>query len=233
MIQKKLLLVFGLLVGSFSAVFAQNFTQNSPVSEVERLMSVGSRPAFRVDFPQADAKRVEKLWKEFAKDQFDAKLKSQKKTDELVAYGVESSIVSSDPCDIYSLVESTGKASSTLYVWISLGAYFLNSKDNPDRSKNVAAALERFHLAVRRDVIEDDLKNEEEKLKDLEKKLKKLEKEKADRLQDIEDYKAKIKKAEEDIVTNGKNQEAATLEIQNQQKNVEEVRKKLEAIGRQ
>ncbi len=221
-------LLFAFLFSNFNFLKAQT----GAVSEVEKLMSVGSRPAFRVDFQKADAARVLKLWKAFAKDQFDAKLKKIKKSEELIAYGVESSVINSEKFDLYSMVEITGKESSTLYVWFDLGSYFLNRRDNPDRAKNAADALERFADVVNRDVVTDELKMQEDNQKDLEKKLAKLQKAKEDLKKDIENYREKIKKAESDIVTNESDQVKAQSEIEKQKMTVEEVRRRLDGVGK-
>ncbi|HRD37434.1 MAG TPA: hypothetical protein PLC65_02275, partial [Bacteroidia bacterium] len=60
--------------------------------------------------------------------------------------------------------------------------------------------------------------------KDLEKEKKKLQ-------EDIEDYKKKIAKAEEDIKTNEGNQTKKKSEVEAQKKVVDEVKKKLNGIN--
>lgn len=217
----------------FASPNAKIFAQNASVMEVEKLMAVGSRPAFRIDFSQASPERVEKLWKNFVKDQYNGKLKKNKKAIEWVVYGLQSSSISSESFDLYSVIESSGKDASVLYVWFDLGAYFLNQRDNPDKAKNATETLIRFFNIVKADVISDELKAAENKQKEVEKKLKNLEKDKEKLLKDIESYREKIKKAESDIEVNEKEQTKTQGEIDAQRKAVDAVRLRLDAVGKE
>ena len=60
--------------------------------------------------------------------------------------------------------------------------------------------------------------------------MKKLQKDKDGLQRDIENYKAKIKKAEEDIKTNEKAQDDALLDIETQRMQIEETRRRLENV---
>jgi hypothetical protein len=64
----------------------------------------------------------------------------------------------------------------------------------------------------------------------LENKQKKLIKDNDNLLKDIESYKAKIRKAEEDVVRNQKDQETTVVDIDNQRKQIEEVRKRMNNV---
>jgi predicted nucleic acid-binding Zn-ribbon protein len=85
---------------------------------------------------------------------------------------------------------------------------------------------------VDRNVIEEQIKEEEKRLKDLHKDLSKLENKNDDLHKDIEKYEKKIVEAEEDIVDNLETQDDKQIEIRNQTKVVERLIKDLNSIGK-
>jgi peptidoglycan hydrolase CwlO-like protein len=217
--QIKTILSLLLLLGSFSATMAQR-----NVVETERMMSFGSRPGFRLEFPNASADLIEDRWKEWAKKHYNAKLKKGK-GGELVATGVKSSAFGSDEFSLYSKVEKNGNG-ATLMVWYDLGSSFLNSRDNPSLANETIRSLNQMYYDGRRATIGVELKNEENKLKDLEKKHKNLQSENEKLHKSIEDYKARIRKAEDDIAKNTKDQEITLNEIATQRQVIEDTKKR-------
>jgi hypothetical protein len=218
-----------LLVGN---LFAQQ-PAKTLVYESEKLMALGSRPSFRLEFSKADVDMVEKLWKDFVKEQYGGKLKKVKKVAEMSAMGAESSLISSDKFNIHSKVEKAGGDGVALDVWFDVGSYFLNRKDNPQRTEDAVESLKQFYYSVRRAIIAKEQEAEEDKLKNEEKKMKSLQKDKAGLQKDIEDYKAKIKKAEEDIVKNDVEQGKSQSSIEAQKKAIEAVRVRLLNVERE
>lgn len=221
--QHKLLLLAAALCfwGIAAPLCAQNIVQ-----ETEK----GGRPCFRIDFAKTDEGLVEKLWKNFVKEQFDGKLKKDKKTDEWSVLGLQSSIVSGDKFDLYSVVENYAGDGVTLFVWFDVGGGYLSRKDHPERTDNTVDALRQFYFSVRREVIGKELEQQADKLKDFEKKLKNLKKDNEDLHKDIENYKAKIKKAEEDILKNEQEQTKTIVDIETQKKTVEDVKVRLDNV---
>jgi hypothetical protein len=226
---KYLLLPFLLLfVGN---LFAQ--VPKTIVYEAEKLMALGSRPSFRLEFSKADVDMVEKMWKEYVKEQYNGKLKKVKKVTEMSAMGAESSLISSDKFNIHSKVEKVGGDGVALDVWFDVGSYFLNRKDNPQRTDDAVESLKTFYFNVRRAIIGKEQEAEEDRLKTIEKKSKSMAKDKTDLQKDIEDYKAKIKKAEEDIVKNDIEQGKIQADIEAQKKAIEAVRVRLLNVERE
>lgn len=199
------------------------------VTETEKMMSFGSRPCFRVEFPAADTKTVEDLWKDFAKKNYGAKLKKDRKSGEWSASDLKSAMMGSDPFSIYSTVEKTGNGAA-LNVWYDAGSYFLNRRDNSSRSDEASRALRQLYLDVRRATINGEIKDQEDKLKEMEKKYKALQKETDTLRKDIEAYKAKIKKAEDDIVKSEKEQETNLVDQDAQRRLIEESRQRLNNV---
>jgi flagellar biosynthesis GTPase FlhF len=219
--------LFTLLFCVLLACAAQ--AQSNPVYETDRTMSFGTRPCFRMEFANTDAGMVEDIWKDFAKKTYNAKLKKDKKSGEFAATGLKAAGMGSDPFSIYSTVEKTGNGAA-LTIWYDAGSYFLNRRDNASRTEEASRTLKSLYFDVRRAAIQKEIAAEENRLKEMENKQKKLAKENDKLHKDIEDYKAKIKKAEDDIVTNDRAQEANTADMENQRKNIENIRQRLSNV---
>lgn len=199
------------------------------VTETEKMMSFGSRPAFRIEFPNATADMVEDLWKDFAKKNYGAKLKKDKKSGEWTAAGLKSAMMGSDPFTLYSTIEKT-TSGAALNVWYDAGSSFLNRRDNPTRADETSRALQQFYYDVRRATINKEMKEQADKLKDMEKKNKNLQKENDILHKTIEDYKAKIKKAEDDIAKNAKDQETNLVDQESQRRLIEQTKQRLSNV---
>lgn len=226
MMQTKTILFFLLFLGLSTAASAQGY---GVVQETERMMSLGSRPGFRIDFANADAGLVEDMWTEFVKKNFNGKLKKDRKTRELSAVGLKSPMVGINAFTLYTTIEKNG-AIVTLTAFFDKGSSFLNRRDDARGTQEISGAMRQFYLDVRRAVISQEIKNQEDKAKELENRLKKLQKDNDNLHKDIETYKAKIKKAEDDLVQNQKNQEAATVDMENQRRLIEQARQRLNNV---
>ena len=211
-----------LLISFCFATAAQ--AQWNQVRETDRMMSFGSRPCFRMEFADTDAKTIENIWRDFAKKNFSAKLKKRK--GEWAATKLKSSFMGDTPYSIYSTVDKEGNKTS-LNVWIDAGSYFLSSRDNRSRAEEMQRSLQQCYFDIRRAAIGDDLKDEESKLKDLESQQKKLVRENEGLQKDIESWKSKIQKAEQDLVNNVRDQESNLVDQDAQRRIVEETRRRM------
>ena len=203
--------------------------QTSPVREVDKSMSFGTRPCFRVEFSQADNGMVEDIWKKFAKEQFGAKLKKDKRTKEWYAENLSGNI-SPNQFAIRSTVERVGDKDAALNVWFDLGPSFLNRREHPQGASDAVSTLTDLYVEVRKEVIASELKDAEKKLKDIESAKRKLEKENDGLRKDIENYQAKIKKAEEEIVTNEQDQNSNVADQETQRRKIEEIKIRLQNV---
>lgn len=204
--------------------------QFNAVTENNRMMSFGSRPAFRVEFPTTGAKLVETQWQAFAKRTFDTKLKKNKKTGEWIALGVKSSMLGADPVSIFSTVEDLNDRGAVLTVWFDAGESFINRGQDPRRADEIVGMLRQFYLDVRRATIDQEIKAENDQLKDIEERQKRLQRNNDTLRKSIESYKEKLRKAEEDLVQNEKDQEAAVVDLEKQRQAIEEVRRRLDNV---
>lgn len=216
--QSKTILLFLLFFGLAAAASAQNF---GVVQETNRMMSLGSRPGFRIEFANADPTLVETMWTDFVKKNFNGKLKKDRKTKELSAIGLKSPMVGNDAFTLYTTVDKNG-SNVTLTAFFDKGTSFLNRADDPRGTQEVVDAMRQFYLDVRRALIGRDIKAQETQNKELESRLKKLQRDNETLRKDIEMYKARIKKAEEDLVQNQKDQEGTTVDIENQRRLIEQ-----------
>jgi len=201
--------------------------QFEPVRETERMMSFGSRPGFTMEFANTDDKVVEKVWRDFVKQNFKGKLKKSK--GEWTAAKVRSAVMGDDVFTIYSTIDKNGDKTG-LNVWIDAGSYFLNRRDNPGRTQEMVRVLRQFYFDVRREAIGQELKNEENTLKDMESKQKKMAKDNEKSRSNIQSWESNIQKAKQEIVDNEKSQEANLVEQENQRRLLEETRQRLNNV---
>lgn len=207
------------------------YGQDIYVKTYDAPMSLGTRPAFELRFPDTKDKRVEKLWKDFVKDRYDGKLKCNKKTDEHYVKGLKATSVDLQPFDLYTKIEKDGD-DVVMQSWFDLGSAFLNERDQPTSAESVKRALQDFYLLVRRAQVTDNVDELEDQLKDARKDLGKLEDKNADLRKDIKDYQEKIRDAEKDMVENDKKQVEACSKVEARQRSLEEVQTRLREVGR-
>jgi hypothetical protein len=199
------------------------------VRETERGMSTGNRPCFRVEFSNIEPGVVVDTWKEFVRKTFDARVKKDRKGDEYVASDARADYITLERFTIYAQVEKIG-ATTALHAWFDMGNYFLSSRENPDGARETADVLRQFYYDTRRNAIAEELKAAENQLKTMESQLKKFERDNDALYKSIEDYKAKIKKAEEDILKNTKEQEVQIVNMGAQKRKMEEIRARMQNV---
>ncbi len=196
------------------------YTQTATVTEMERAMSFGTRPGFAVSFIDTDVRLVSDTWNEFVKTNFGSKLKKGKRN-EFAAPQSRSTSISTGTFTVYSELEKIGTGAQ-LNVWFDVGPFFLNRRDDPQRTEEAIRLLKRFHWEVRKAAADAEVKAEENKMKELENRLRKLRRDNDNLNKDIANYEARLKKAREDLAQNEKDQEATLIDIERQRAAVEE-----------
>ena len=205
------------------------YSQRPLVKEVDRSMSFGTRPCFRLELEGTTTGLVVDEWKRFAKDRFGAKLKKDGKSGEYYAEKLTGSI-SPNEFAIRSTVEEFGKTGVALNVWFDLGTVYLDRRVNAEGANEAVSALTDCYIELRKAIITKELKEAEGKLKELESSRRKMEKENLNLHKDIENYKEKIKKAEEDIVRNEQEQNVNAADQEKMRAAVEEIQKRLQNV---
>ncbi len=227
------LFVFTLLLSIPSVFFAQTTAKgesSSLVNEGERVMSQGNKNSLAVNLTKTNAKFAEKMWKDFTK-QYKGDYKRDKKNDEYFTDNANiASVGGGNTVDLFMKFAESGE-NTTATLWIDLGGAFINSKDFKDKYAEAEKLMAEYALKVAREQTQIQLKEQQDALKDAEKQQKKLEDKHKSLLQDIEDWKKKIAKAEQDVIANQKGQDDTKVKIETQKKVVDEVQKKLNSLN--
>ncbi len=194
-------------------------------SEVNQSMSLGIQTGVHLSIAGADEKLIEKEWKKYTKEF--GKLERNKKADEYFLSNVTIHSIRSESMDVYSKIRD-----NSIITFFDLKNGFLNSKDQTKEFPNALQFMTEFGYEVQREMIRQELDDENDKLKKSMRGMDKLKKDNVSYHQDIEEAKAKIKKAENNIEANEKEQVKAKAEIEAQVKVVEQVQKKLDSVGK-
>lgn len=190
-------------------------------------MSEGSNNALTLNLPSISVKDAEKVWQQYMDDYYDSKAKWNRKTKEwviedadIVALGRGKTI------DMFTTFEKSGDGVN-VNVWIDLDGEFLTSREYPDRFTDAQKLMMKYALEVAKASVQEELDEEEKNLDRMETDLRKLKNAKDRYHRDIERAQEAIKKAEEDIVKNVREQEDTLKKIELQKELIDEIRKKL------
>ena len=206
------------------------FTVQAQIAEETRALNHSSNNAMVLEVKDADEKFVNKIWKNFLEDYYDAKTKWMRKEHYWLSDNAEiAGLGGSNTVDIYGLAEQKGKHVEML-VWVDLGGAYLSSTTHPDRYEEGERMMNRFAIEIEKEKTKITLKEEEKELKSIQSELKKLVAANQRYHKDIERAKEAIKKAEADIEQNIKAQEATSIKIESQEKVIQTVQKKLTGL---
>lgn len=214
-----------IIVGFFA--FTSSFAQ---VMEKDLRMSEGIQNALVVELKGADAKKAEKIWKDFAKE-FGKVEKDRKMKEFFIEQTIIPSIDQEYAVDIFTKFDQY-ESNTRAYFWFKMDDRYLNSIDDEDEINGADVFLTDYSIEVEKEVVKDELKDEENGLKNLQKGLSKLEKEESNLHKDIQKAKDAIRKAEEKLVDNAKEQKEKMAEIGNQEEVVKMVAEKLNNVGK-
>jgi len=198
------------------------------VIQQDRLMSLGTHPALVLEIKNADVKTVESVWKSFFGN-FGRDKKNRKADEYYITDAEIGPLRYSRAVDLYATISGSGP-NVTVVTWIDMKGGFISAADYPEQYREAVKLLQDFDLNVRKTVIEEELKENEKLLSRLDNDLKKLIRQNESLHKTIEDAKAKIAKAEEEIVVNLADQDTKKKEIEVQQKTVQEIVQKLKNL---
>jgi hypothetical protein len=193
-------------------------------------MSLGPQNAWFIEIEGADDNMAEKVFYEYIKSH--GKMKYNKKAREhfLMSTAI-SSINGSSPLDIYAKFDDT-KTMATAYVWVDMGGAFISSEEHAQQAKALKQWMYEYYLEVRKNVILNEIKEEEKKLSSLERDLKKLVDKNESLHKEIERARQKIAEAESDIEKNLDEQQNKNKEIEGQKDVLNQVNEKLNNLGK-
>jgi len=133
--------------------------------------------------------------------------------------------------DIYGKANGKkGDPEITFIMAFDLGGVFLNSSEHKGQFNTAEKMVKDFAVKAIKNAMEEQLKGAQKIESKLEDNQKDLEKENISLNSDIEDYKTKIKRAEDDIVKNKAAQDQKKAEIEAQKKVVGDIETKLKAV---
>jgi uncharacterized protein HemX len=195
------------------------------VSEANESFSTGSQNALVVTVYEAKADDVEKNMKKLFKD-WGGNIKTK---DEVFGDDCSMKKMGKNTFDAYGKCVQEDKNVKVI-IAIDLGGAYMSSSQHKEQFDIIKEEVYKFGVDQTKEAIGAIVKTEEGKLKDLEKQRDDIVKDTEDQKKAIEDYKKKITEAEEKIKKNDTDKETKIKEIGEQQKVVEEVKKKQEAV---
>jgi septal ring factor EnvC (AmiA/AmiB activator) len=136
--------------------------------------------------------------------------------------------MSENTVDIYAKAVATGK-DVNFNVAFDLGGIFLSSKTHKDKYLVAEKMIKEFATKMTKEPLLDKLKEAQKILAKGEDEQKNLEKDNARLNEEIQNYKNKIKTAEDNLAKNKTDQEKKKAEIETNKKLVVEIETKLKA----
>lgn len=221
--KKNILLIVSVLTAT--TVSAQKIN----IKEGSESFSTGKQNAITTTIYENTKDNVESKWKSLLKDFKNEKVKEQK--GEIFGDNVVIKDWGNDPVDVYTTFEEDKKAKTVvMHVAFDLGGAYMSSSSHKDKYNYAEKMVKEFAIKMTKEPLEEKVKDAEKALSKLEDNQKDLEKENRGLKSDIESYKEKIKKAEDDTKKNEENQTKKKAEIEAQKKAVEEAKKMLNKV---
>lgn len=214
---------------AFAALLSVSvLAQKIKIKESNESIGEGSHNALVVTLYGVNPSDAEDSFKSFMKT-YDGKRSSKGG-----AVFIDNALISDmgpNTIDIYGKANGKkGDPEITFIVAFDLGGAFLNSSEHKNQYKAAEKIVKEFAVKTIKDAIEEQMKDANKVQSKLEDAQKDLEKENKNLNGDIEDYKAKIKRAEDDIVKNKAAQDKKKAEIEAQKKVVGAIDAKLKAV---
>ena len=199
----------------------------SQVSVEEKKVNLdGTKDGFYVSIPYGTLKQIEKELKDELKD-WKGKYKGG---DVIFVDDCKLKEMGKNTFDVYAKIEENPDGGAYVSLAIDLGSAFLNSNEHAAQAKLIDARLQKFGVKAAKNVVDEEIKEEEKVLKERQKELEDLEKEEEKMKKDIEDFKKEIADTEKSIEEGKKTQEAKKGEIKDQEEKIKTVVKKKEAV---
>ena len=199
------------------------------VIEKDLTMSEGVQNALTVELDGANKKRAEGIWKNYSKE-FGKLERNRKAKEHVLMNAIIPAVDSEYPITVFTKFDEYDNMTRA-YFWFKMDDRFLNSIDDEREVNGIDAFLKRYALEVEKEVVKEELEDEEKELKNLQKDLSKLEKKNKDLHKDIEKAKKKIAESELEIERNLQEQQLKREEISQQQTRVQAVSKRMNNVG--
>jgi hypothetical protein len=200
-------------------------SQKIMVKELAEDIGGGVQNALVVKIPDINPADAEEGFKTFMKSY------NGKKTSKAGSVFIDNADIkemSENTVDIYAKAVATGK-DVNFNVAFDLGGIFLSSKTHKDKYLVAEKMIKEFATKMTKEPLLDKLKEAQKILAKGEDEQKNLEKDNARLNEEIQNYKNKIKTAEDNLAKNKTDQEKKKAEIETNKKLVVEIETKLKA----
>ena len=202
--------------------------QKIEVKESNEKIGNGSNNALVVTIYEADPSDIEKEWRSLMKD-FNAKTST--KDGVFADNATIKSFGGNGTVDVYAKTEKGKEKETKFIVAFDLGGAYLSSSQHAQQFKEAKKMVNDFALKMTKEAIAGQLKAAQKLLDKLNDNQKDLVDKKRDLEVDIDDFKNKIKKAEDEIAKNKDAQDKKLKEIEAQKKALEEITAKEKAVN--
>ena len=202
-------------------ISAAGLAQSIKVAESTEKIGEGIHPAFVTYIAECKADDVEKEWKSLMKD-----FKSEKVSgkDGIFADNIVIPSITDGTLDVYARTEKIKDNETKLIVAFDMGGAYLSSSFTNKLAYDAATKMVAdFARKMLKNAVGEKLKDAQKAFEKLKSEQKDLEEKNSDLNKDIENYKSKIRNAEDNIATNKTDQEKKKAEIDAQRKVVDEI----------
>lgn len=205
------------------------FSQKIKVKESTETIGGGSHNALVVKLFDVSPSDAEEEFKSFMKT-YDGKRSSMDGA--VFIDNATITAMGNNTIDVYGKANGKkGDPEISFTVAFDLGGSFLNSSEHKAQYNVAEKMVSDFAIKTVKNAIEKQLRDSKKIQTKLEDEQKDLEKENKKLNSDIEDYKAKITKAADDVVKNQAAQDKKMKEIETQKKAIAEIETKLESVN--
>ena len=180
------------------------YSQDINIMEGTKTMKEGSYKAYSVELNEISASDAEDAWKDFM-EQYKSKTSKDKKAKLLFSDNVQLPTVSSNPVDVYTMVNNDGRNGSVVIIWFDTGNGYVNSIDMEPQSQTAKSIVYEYAFAVKKKAADQELKKEENALSDIINDLQKLNEKNSNLAKDISKAQDQIKKLEKELEQNEDN----------------------------
>jgi len=194
-----------------TSVITKGLTSYEEAPKSKAIIS-GYKNSFSVLLPEGDRRLVNRVWKTYARNHFNARMKYDRKSKEYTAKDAEITPVTSSPINMISKTEKIG-GQIRLSMWLDGEETYSKSLDRPRNAYAMEGILEDFAIQLEKEKVRIHLKEEEKNLGKYEAKLRRLENAQKRYYHEIEIAKARIKRLEENIIQNELDQLKANDDI--------------------
>lgn len=206
---KKYFLILCISVFTFCTTSAQHII----VKPTQSNLGGDLNSAFTVFIDEATEKQVSKNWSSYTKKH---KAKNNSKGDQIFSDNAYFSSISDDTLDIYAMIRKEGKGCE-ITVAFNLSGTFIGYETLPDLSDDASRVVYKFAFDLRKEIVQDQIKDAENEAKKREKSYDVLVRKNSNLHKEIKKFEQKIKDNEKELVNMHEEKHTAKQLLENQE----------------